>query len=94
MTKIITNEILEIIDLNQIENYSITENQWSWLSKNRNLSEDFIEKFQDKVDWYMISCSKDFSDKFVSKYRDRLDMKEVNYKRNNRIKEVIENALK
>jgi hypothetical protein len=29
-----TIKILKTIDLNQIENYSITESQWSWLAKN------------------------------------------------------------
>jgi hypothetical protein len=47
-----TYKILETIDLNKIENYSITENHWSWLSKYRKLLDNFLDKFQDKVDWY------------------------------------------
>ena len=119
MTKKIraTYKILETINLNQIENYSITKNQWSWISQHKQLSENFIDKFQDKVewnniswfqklsenfidkfqdkvDWYCISCKQDLSNKFVSKYRDRLRMEEVNKRRNERIRRVIENALK
>jgi hypothetical protein len=112
-----TYKILDTIDLNQIENYSITDKQWTWLYKNRNFSEDFIEKFQDKVNWSYISCrqvlskefidkfqdkvnwffiaySQDLSDKFVNKYRDRLDIEKVNERRNKRIREALENALK
>jgi hypothetical protein len=53
MTKKIraTYKILETINLNKIENYSITKNQWTWLYENKKLSKNFIEKFQIETYW-------------------------------------------
>jgi hypothetical protein len=82
----------QVLSENFIEKFQ-DEVNWDGISCNQVLSEDFIEKFQDKVNWYGI-LYQDLSDKFVNKYRDRLDMEKINERRNKRIREVIENALK
>lgn len=40
---------------------------------NQTLSEDFIEKFQDKVDWERISYHQILSEAFLRKFQDKVD---------------------
>jgi hypothetical protein len=46
--------------------------------KYQKLSEEFIEKFEDKVDWYWISFSQKLSEQFIEKYKDKVNWRLVN----------------
>ena len=46
---------------------------WEHLSKHKNLSEDFIRKYQDKVDWEYISEYQTLSEYFIHKFKDKVD---------------------
>lgn len=46
---------------------------WMWVSEYQNLSEDFIEKFQHKVNWYYISKRQKLSETFIRKFKNKVD---------------------
>ena len=46
---------------------------WRGISANQNLSEEFIEKFQDKVNWRIISANQKLSEKIIKKFQNRVD---------------------
>ena len=50
--------------------YSIIN--WVTISEIPNLSEPFMEKYQDKLDWFSISQYQKLSEPFMEKYKDRL----------------------
>ena len=45
---------------------------WSYLTMYKNLSEDFIEKFKDKLDWFDISEYQKLSEDFIERHKDNL----------------------
>ena len=46
---------------------------WSFLSKEYELPEDFIREHADKVDWYWISCKQTLSKEFIREFKDNLN---------------------
>jgi hypothetical protein len=46
---------------------------WKIISFNEKLSEDFIEKYQDKVDWESIPFFQELSEEFIKKFQDNVD---------------------
>ena len=46
---------------------------WKCISKNQNLCEDFIEKFQDKLNWLDISKYQKLSESFIERFQDNVD---------------------
>ena len=51
----------------------ITEEQWIDISKRQNLSEEFMNEFQDKVNWRLISTYQKLSESFIRKFQDKVD---------------------
>lgn len=49
------------------------EIDWSEISNNCNLREDFIEEFKDKLDWYWIGKNQTLSEPFIDKYKQKLN---------------------
>jgi hypothetical protein len=49
------------------------EDDWFNISIHQTLSEEFIEKYEDRVDWIYISRFQNLSEQFIEKYKDRLD---------------------
>lgn len=49
---------------------------WKYISLRENLSESFIEKFQDYIDWRYLSINQkvNFSDKFLLKFKDKINL--------------------
>jgi hypothetical protein len=47
---------------------------WSVVSSHQKLSEDFMERFADKLDWFFISIKQKLSESFIEKHKDKLDM--------------------
>ena len=45
---------------------------WNSISTEQ-LSEDFIRKFQDKVDWSLISACQTLSESFIREFQDKVD---------------------
>lgn len=54
------------------KNNFLTPDEWLKLSYSCILSEEFIEKYKDKVYWYSISISQKLSESFIEKYKDKL----------------------
>ena len=55
-------------------NFKNTNNSnWYKISKYQKLSEEFIEKFQDKVNWVQISGCLKLSEQFIEKFQDNVD---------------------
>ena len=47
--------------------------KWSYISENQKLSEEFIERFKDKLDWRYISIYQKLSEAFIEKYKDNVN---------------------
>ena len=45
---------------------------WGCISSRQNLSEDFIQEFQDKVDWGYISMFQKLSEDFIREFQDKV----------------------
>ena len=68
-------ENVEEMTLAELENYitSPEEKDWAAISRNPNLTEEFIEVHADKVDWYWISMYQKLSEEFIEKHADKVD---------------------
>jgi len=55
------------------ENISFTTNEWEEISSYQSLSEEFIEKYKNKVDWFYISKYQSLSEEFIEKHEDKVD---------------------
>jgi len=64
-------EIISKLGENQISN-----DFWDEISKNY-LSEDFIIKYDDKLNWKLLSRYQDFTVEFLKEYIDRIDWEEI-----------------
>lgn len=66
-----------IYELDALENIATTnelsKDEWCEISSYQKLSEDFIEKYKDKVDWCHISYRQKLSENFIAKYKDKVD---------------------
>ena len=56
----------------EIEKIKIISIDWENISILQELSEEFIEKFQDKVHWYCISRYQKLSEEFIEKFQDKV----------------------
>ncbi len=59
-------------DVNKNVNLLIKKDCWIFISMYQKLSEEFIEKYKDKVDWCWISLHQKLSEKFIEKYQDKV----------------------
>jgi phosphoribosylanthranilate isomerase len=64
-------KLLEEKNKKKIEDFNCYE--WNWISTFQKLSEDFIEKYQDKVDWNRISQYQNLSEQFIEKFQEKVD---------------------
>ena len=75
--KSVTNKIKIIEEIKDIEKF-FDENidnfvvDWDYISEHQRLSEEFIEKYIDKVDWYYISIYQTLSEEFIEKHIDKV----------------------
>ena len=53
--------------------YDFLGKTWSGISKCQKLSEEFIEKYSDRVDWNYMSRYQKLSEEFIEKYSDRVN---------------------
>ena len=59
--------ILSIFKIDDVSKPNVLN--WYYISEYQKLSEEFIEKFQDKVDWYCISVYQKLSEEFITKFQ-------------------------
>ena len=76
--KSVTNKIKiveEITDIEKFfdENINNFEVDWNYISEYQTLSEEFIEKYSDKVNWDDISEYQKLSEDFIEKHSDKVD---------------------
>ena len=55
------------------EDIEFTEYEWIDISRHEYLEEEFIEKYQNKVDWYCVSKYQKLSEEFMKKYQNKVD---------------------
>jgi len=55
------------------------EVDWTWISTNQKLSEDFIREFKDLVDWNFISDHQKLSEEFIREFKDKVDWLNVSF---------------
>ena len=51
---------------------SFDEDDWYSISEYQSLSEEFIEKYSNKLNWYWISKRQSLSEKFIEKHSDKV----------------------
>ena len=83
MNKSIKSEIKQLIknlklscNINSFQNIV----DWTFISYNQKLSEDFIREFQDKLDWHNISVHQTLSENFIRKFKDKVDWDYISWK--------------
>jgi hypothetical protein len=62
------------------------------ISYTQNLSEEFIEKYSDKVDWYYISSRQNLSEEFIRKHINKIHISWL--MNNNFISRKLKNKIK
>ena len=86
---------MEMKDLELIEKELgkpfITLLDWKYISTQNNLSDEFINKFQDYLDWELISHQPNLSENLIRKFVDKVDWTNISiyqkfpyYQKNNR----------
>jgi len=50
----------------------VEEKGWGWVSEYQKLSEEFIEKYSNKVYWFYISRFQKLSEEFIEKHFDKV----------------------
>src|SRR5574343_580588 len=76
--KSVTNKIKIIEEIHNIkkffyENINNFVVDWFYISKHQKLSEEFIEKYIDKVNWDCISINQTLSEEFIGKHKDKVN---------------------
>ena len=46
---------------------------WTLVSSQQKLSEEFIEEFADRLDWDLLTLTQDLSDEFKEKHKDKIN---------------------
>ena len=65
----------EII-INELTNPGL--NDWRRISQHKYLTEEFMEKYKDKIDWGIVSICQRLSESFIEKYQDKVDWVYIN----------------
>jgi hypothetical protein len=75
MTEEIKKELLN----SPLWNGDINKVDWDYVSANYNMSEEFIEFYQDKLNWSFISCNGNLSmsENFIDRHKDKLNWKYI-----------------
>ena len=68
----IAKDIMKLKKQMEWNDYLINQLDWGKISKDKNLSEDFIRRYQDKVVWSFISSDQNLSDEFREEFRAKL----------------------
>jgi hypothetical protein len=68
----------KLTPLNQIEKHAIEKGiltiyDWSHISKRRELSEEFIRLYQNKLDWFFISMCQKLSESFIREFKHKVN---------------------
>ena len=63
---------LKTMEIEEWEEDLYSSIDWEIISQRLDLSESFIEEYQDKVDWYYILYSQILSDEFKEKWKHKL----------------------
>lgn len=91
--KELSNDKIEDFINNIIPQLNINENEcWDIISINQKLSEEFIEKYQDKLNWSSISLFQDLSWDFIQKFSKKIVLK--NLSNNDCLNENLINLIK
>ncbi len=69
--KQLENEICKYFNVDSVK--ELTKGNWEYISRYFNLSEKFIEKYQDKVDWYNISTFQKLTERLIKKYKNKVN---------------------
>jgi hypothetical protein len=56
-----------------IRNFKLSYTHWLYISQNQKLSEDFIEKYKDKVVWINVSINQILSEEFIEEFKNKVD---------------------
>lgn len=64
---------------------------WQDVSLSKYLTEDFIRRYQDKLDWSVISCVQILSEEFITEFKDKVFWRSISRHQKLSFKFVIKN---
>jgi hypothetical protein len=74
LNKLLFKEQLQEFELEYlIKNFELNINDWESISTKQKLSEDFIEKYKDKVVWINVSINQILSEEFIEEFKNKVD---------------------
>ncbi|AUN01423.1 hypothetical protein EXM90_11505 [Clostridium botulinum] len=79
------NKNFDLATMNNIENFvrknkeTLNEIDWENISKNKNLTENFIIEFENNIDWFYIKCFQNLSENFLLKFKNKIYWSNVPY---------------
>ncbi|HCL4447268.1 TPA: hypothetical protein N2D16_002873 [Clostridium botulinum] len=82
------NKNFDLATINDIENFVrknkkiLNETDWENISKNKNLTENFIIEFEKNIDWFYIHCYQNLSEDFLLKFKNKIYWNNVPYSKN------------
>ena len=93
MKKVIKKEIKKLEEWMKRPLNNWTKRDWSFLCHSKDLSEEFMREFKDKINWKHISRYQELSKSFIIEFKDRLCLK-ILLKRDLITQEFIDNLYR
>ena len=63
----------------EIDQSTMTIEDWSHISSISGLSEDFIREHKNKLDWAVLSCNKGLHEDLIREFQDKVDWTEISH---------------
>jgi hypothetical protein len=63
----------------EIDQSTMTIEDWSHISSISGLSEDFIREHKNKLDWAVLSCNKGLPEDLIREFQDKVDWTEISH---------------
>ena len=62
-----------------IDQSTMTDEDWAYISHISGLSEDFIREHKNKLDWAVLSCNKGLPEDLIREFQDKVDWTEISH---------------
>ena len=82
------NKNFDLTIINTVENFvrenkeTLNEIDWENISKNENLTENFIREFENNVDWFYVSSYQNLSEDFLLEFKSKIYWNNIHYNKN------------
>lgn len=82
------NNNFNLATINNIEDFvrknkeTLNKIDWENISKNKNLTENFIREFENNIDWFYISGFQNLSEDFLLEFKNKIYWNNIAYNKN------------